>query len=130
MSNAAKTVSHGPAKPKVSDFIVARLRDWGVRRIYGYSGDGSNGLLAALGRAENGPEFIQPAHEELAALMATAHAKYTGEVGVCLVTQGPGAAPPLPPELTEEQRKKLEKALPADPSAEQARDQLVKAGKL
>jgi pyruvate dehydrogenase (quinone) len=77
--------------PKVSDFIVARLRAWGVRRIYGYSGDGINGILGALGRAGNEPEFIQPPHEELCALMATAHAKYTGEVGVCLATQGPGA---------------------------------------
>jgi pyruvate dehydrogenase (quinone) len=83
--------SHDREPPKVSDFIVARLRSWGVRRIYGYSGDGINGLLGALGRAGNDPEFIQPAHEELAAFMATAHAKYTGEPGVCLVTQGPGA---------------------------------------
>ena len=83
--------SSDSSKPKVSDFIVARLRDWGVRRIYGYSGDGINGLLGALGRAGNEPEFVQPPHEELAALMATAHAKYTGEPGVCLVTQGPGA---------------------------------------
>src|SRR4051812_27944286 len=76
---------------KVSDFIVARLRDWGVRRIYGYAGDGINGLLGALGRAGNEPEFVQPPHEELAAFMATAHAKYAGEPGVCMVTQGPGA---------------------------------------
>jgi pyruvate dehydrogenase (quinone) len=90
-SSPAKQIQPAPAKPKVGDFIVARLRDWGVRRIYGYSGDGINGLLGALGRAGNEPEFIQPAHEELAALMATAHAKYTGEPGVCMVTQGPGA---------------------------------------
>jgi pyruvate dehydrogenase (quinone) len=83
--------SHDRKSAKVSDFIVARLRSWGVRRIYGYSGDGINGLLGALGRAGNDPEFVQPAHEELAAFMATAHAKYTGEPGVCLVTQGPGA---------------------------------------
>jgi pyruvate dehydrogenase (quinone) len=87
----AKNATSETSKRSVSDFIVARLRDWGVRRIYGYSGDGINGLLGALGRAGNQPEFVQPAHEELAALMATAHAKYTGEVGVCMVTQGPGA---------------------------------------
>src|SRR4051794_34853777 len=90
-SSPAKTAPVAPAKPKVSDFIVARLRDWGVRRIYGYSGDGINGLLGALGRAGNEPEFVQPPHEELAAFMATAHAKYAGEPGVCMVTQGPGA---------------------------------------
>ncbi len=75
----------------VADFIVQRLTDWGIRRIYGYSGDGINTILGALNRAGNRPEFIQPAHEELAALMAGAHAKYTGEVGVCLATSGPGA---------------------------------------
>jgi pyruvate dehydrogenase (quinone) len=76
---------------KVSDYILARLRDWGVTRVYGYAGDGINGLIGAFGRAGNAPEFVQPAHEELCALMATAHAKYTGQVGVCMATQGPGA---------------------------------------
>lgn len=76
---------------KVSDFLVERLTAWGVDVIYGYSGDGINGILGALGRAENRPRLIQPPHEELCALMATGHAKYTGKVGVCLVTQGPGA---------------------------------------
>src|SRR5215204_6806021 len=76
---------------KVSDFIVQRLAEWGVERIFGYSGDGINGILGALGRADNTPELIQPPHEELCALMATGHAKFTGEVGVCLATQGPGA---------------------------------------
>ncbi|HTU64093.1 MAG TPA: thiamine pyrophosphate-binding protein [Polyangiales bacterium] len=75
----------------VSDYIVERLSAWGVDTIYGYSGDGINGILGALGRANNRPRLIQPPHEELCALMATAHAKYTGKVGVCLVTQGPGA---------------------------------------
>jgi pyruvate dehydrogenase (quinone) len=80
------------AHKKVSDFIVERLTAWGVDVIYGYSGDGINGILGALGRAERSrPRFIQPPHEELCALMATGHAKYTGKVGVCLVTQGPGA---------------------------------------
>lgn len=76
---------------KVSDFLVRRLTAWGVELLYGYSGDGINGILGALGRARNGPRLIQPPHEELCALMATAHAKYTGKVGVCLATQGPGA---------------------------------------
>ena len=76
---------------KVSDHIVKRLREWGVERIFGYSGDGINGILAALDRAGNRPEFIQSAHEELSSLMACAHAKFTGQVGVCLATQGPGA---------------------------------------
>ncbi|MDP8922878.1 MAG: thiamine pyrophosphate-requiring protein [Chloroflexota bacterium] len=76
---------------KVSDHIVKRLQEWGVERIFGYAGDGINGILAALDRAGNRPEFIQSAHEELSALMACAHAKYTGQVGVCLATQGPGA---------------------------------------
>jgi pyruvate dehydrogenase (quinone) len=75
----------------VSDFLVQRLRTWGVKRIFGYPGDGINGLLGAIARAGNDPEFFQVRHEETAALMACAHAKYTGEVGVCLATQGPGA---------------------------------------
>ena len=75
----------------VSDFLVQRLKEWGVGRIYGYSGDGINGILAALDRADNEPELIQVRHEETAALMACGHAKFTGTVGVCLATQGPGA---------------------------------------
>ena len=77
-----------------SDFFVERLKTWGVTRIYGYSGDGINGVLGALQRAEkegDGIEFIQVRHEEMAAFMATAHAKFTGELGVCLSTGGPGA---------------------------------------
>src|SRR5918997_3307661 len=75
----------------VSDFLVQRLKAWGVQRLYGYSGDGINGILGALNRAGNDPVFIQVRHEENASLMACAHAKYTGTVGVCLATQGPGA---------------------------------------
>jgi pyruvate dehydrogenase (quinone) len=75
----------------VSDFMIERLGAWGVRRIYGYPGDGINGILAAIQRAGNRPEFIQVAHEELAGFAACAHAKWTGEVGVCLATSGPGA---------------------------------------
>ncbi len=79
----------------VGDYLLERLRTWGVRRIYGYPGDGINGILGAFGRASSngtqGPEFIQVRHEEMAAFMACAHAKFTGEVGVCLATSGPGA---------------------------------------
>src|SRR4051812_34214931 len=79
----------------VSDFIVQRLREWGINRIYGYPGDGINGVMAALRQAEDRPRFIQARHEELAAFMACAHAKFTGEVGVCLATRGRGAFPLL-----------------------------------
>jgi pyruvate dehydrogenase (quinone) len=75
----------------VADFVVEHLKTWGVHRLYGYSGDGINGILGAMNRAGNDPEFFQVRHEETAALMACAHAKFTGEVGVCLATQGPGA---------------------------------------
>ncbi len=75
----------------VADFIIHRLHDWGVRRIYGYPGDGINGLMGALRRREDEMRFIQVRHEEEAAFMACAHAKFTGEVGVCMATSGPGA---------------------------------------
>src|SRR6266542_6145627 len=75
----------------VSDFMLRRLGEWGVKRIYGYPGDGINGIMGALQRAEERIKFIQVRHEEMAALMACAHAKFTGEVGVCLATSGPGA---------------------------------------
>ncbi|NOJ45701.1 thiamine pyrophosphate-requiring protein [Bradyrhizobium archetypum] len=75
---------------KVGDFIVERLHAWGVRRIYGYPGDGINGVTGALQRAGT-IEFIQARHEEMAAFMAVAHAKFTGELGVCFSTGGPGA---------------------------------------
>src|ERR1043165_175732 len=74
-----------------SDFLVTRLYDWGVRRIYGYPGDGINGIMGALRTHEDKIDFIQVRHEEMAAFMATGHAKFTGEVGVCLATSGPGA---------------------------------------
>jgi len=74
-----------------SDFLVERLYEWGVRRIYGYPGDGINGVMGALNRSEGMIEFIQTRHEELAAFMACAHAKFTGELGVCIATSGPGA---------------------------------------
>src|SRR3954449_9697677 len=75
----------------VADHMLERLSEWGVKRIYGYPGDGINGILGALDRHEEEIEFIQPRHEEMAALMACAHAKWTGEPGVCLATSGPGA---------------------------------------
>ena len=76
----------------VGDFLVERLRAWGVRRVFGYPGDGINGIMAGFEHAgEEGPRFIQARHEELAAFMAGASAKFTGEVGVCLATSGPGA---------------------------------------
>lgn len=76
---------------EVGDFLIERLHQWGVRRIYGYPGDGINGIMGALGRNEDKLRFIQSRHEELSAFMACAHAKFTGEVGVCLATSGPGA---------------------------------------
>lgn len=74
-----------------SDLIVRRLREWGVKRVYGYSGDGNNALLGAIRRAEDGPEFISARHEEGAAFMAVGDARYSRGVGVVTSTQGPGA---------------------------------------
>lgn len=76
---------------QVSDFIINRLSAWGIKRIYGYPGDGINGIMGALDRAKDSMDFIQVRHEEMAAFMACAHAKFTGEVGVCMATSGPGA---------------------------------------
>jgi pyruvate dehydrogenase (quinone) len=75
----------------VGDFLLHRLSEWDVRRIYGYPGDGINGIMGAFGRIGDKMAFVQARHEELAAFMACAHAKFTGEVGVCLATSGPGA---------------------------------------
>jgi pyruvate dehydrogenase (quinone) len=75
----------------VADFLLERLRAWGVHRVYGYPGDGINAIVGAFGRANGDPEFIQVRHEEMAAFMACGHAKFTGEVGVCVATSGPGA---------------------------------------
>ncbi|NYT37394.1 thiamine pyrophosphate-requiring protein [Allopusillimonas soli] len=75
----------------VSDFILSRLAEWGIQRIYGYPGDGINGLIGAFGRTREPLKFIQTRHEEMAAFMACAHAKFTGQVGVCMATSGPGA---------------------------------------
>ena len=75
----------------VADFLLDRLAEFGVRRIYGFPGDGINGIMGALNRAGDRFEFIQVRHEEMAAFMACGHAKFTGDVGVCLATSGPGA---------------------------------------
>jgi pyruvate dehydrogenase (quinone) len=75
----------------VSDFLLKRLSQWGIKRIYGYPGDGINGILGGLERHQDLFEFVQVRHEEMAAFMACAHAKFTDEVGVCLATSGPGA---------------------------------------
>jgi len=75
----------------VADYVLQRLTSWGVHRIFGYPGDGINGFLGALDRADGDPEFIQARHEEMAAFMAVGHAKFTGEIGVCMATSGPGA---------------------------------------
>ena len=74
-----------------ADFLLERLHENGVRRIYGYPGDGINAIVGALERHKDQIEFVQVRHEEMAAFMACAHAKWTGEVGVCLATSGPGA---------------------------------------
>jgi pyruvate dehydrogenase (quinone) len=75
----------------VADVLLNRLREWGVTQVFGYPGDGINGLLAAWGRADNDPEFIQARHEEMAAFEAVGYAKFSGSVGVCAATSGPGA---------------------------------------
>ncbi|EPR11298.1 thiamine pyrophosphate protein [Sphingobium indicum IP26] len=76
----------------VGEFFWDRLHQWGIRRIFGYPGDGINGLLGALQKVPDKFEFVQVRHEEMAAFMASAHAKFTGELGVCLATSGPGAS--------------------------------------
>jgi pyruvate dehydrogenase (quinone) len=75
----------------VSDFVLQRLAAWGIKRVYGYPGDGINGIMGAFDRLGDRLEFVQVRHEEMAAFMTCAHAKFTGQVGVCLATSGPGA---------------------------------------
>src|SRR5919199_923264 len=79
------------AAPTVADHLLRRLRDWDVDTVFGYPGDGINGLLAAWGRADNQPRFVQARHEEMAAFEAVGYAKFSGRVGVCAATSGPGA---------------------------------------
>ena len=75
----------------VSDFLIKRITEWGLRRIYGFPGDGINGIIGAIDRAGDAVDYVQVRHEEMAAFMACAHAKFTGELGICLATSGPGA---------------------------------------
>ncbi len=79
------------ATTTVADYLLGRLRDWGVDKVFGFPGDGINGILAAWGRAENNPKFIQARHEEMSAFEAVGYAKFTGGFGVCMATSGPGA---------------------------------------
>jgi pyruvate dehydrogenase (quinone) len=79
------------ASTTVADFVLQRLRDWGVEKVFGYAGDGINGLLGAWGRAENNPKFIQSRHEEMSAFEAVGYAKFSNKIGVCAATSGPGA---------------------------------------
>ncbi|CQR60723.1 thiamine pyrophosphate-requiring protein [Streptomyces leeuwenhoekii] len=76
---------------KVADHVLERLRAWGVDHVFGYPGDGINGLLAAWGRADNQPRFVQSRHEEMSAFQAVGYAKFSGRLGVCAATSGPGA---------------------------------------
>jgi pyruvate dehydrogenase (quinone) len=78
------------AAQKVAEFLLERLRAWDVDTVFGYPGDGINGIVTALGKGE-GPRFVQARHEEMAAFEAVGYAKFTGRVGVCMATSGPGA---------------------------------------
>jgi pyruvate dehydrogenase (quinone) len=75
----------------VADYLLARLREWDINQVFAYPGDGINGLLAAWGRANDAPQFVQARHEEMAAFEAVGYAKFSGRVGVCAATSGPGA---------------------------------------
>jgi len=78
----------------VSDFVIKRIEEWGVSRVFAFPGDGIGEFDGALGKAERageGVHYVRPTHEEICSLMATAHAKFTGEVGVCIATSSPGA---------------------------------------
>ncbi len=75
----------------VADQLLSRLREWGVEHVFGYPGDGINGILGAFSRADDQPRFIQARHEEMSALQAVGYAKFSGRPGVCLATSGPGA---------------------------------------
>src|SRR5436853_3557465 len=79
------------SSPTVASYMLSRLREWKVKHVFGYPGDGINGLMGAWHEHEQELEFIQCRHEEVAAFMACGHAKFTGEVGVCIATSGPGA---------------------------------------
>lgn len=74
----------------VGDVVLERLRQWNIGQVFGYPGDGINGLLAAWGRADNSPQFVQSRHEEMSAFQAVGYAKFSGQIGVCTATSGPG----------------------------------------
>ncbi|GLY38298.1 thiamine pyrophosphate-requiring protein [Amycolatopsis sp. NBRC 101858] len=75
----------------VGDYLLQRLREWGLEQVFAYPGDGINGLVASFGKADNQPRFVQARHEEMAAFSAVGYAKFSGNVGVCMATSGPGA---------------------------------------
>ncbi|ADJ45094.1 pyruvate dehydrogenase [Amycolatopsis mediterranei S699] len=75
----------------VGDYLLQRLREWGVEQVFAYPGDGINGIVASFGKADNQPRFVQARHEEMAAFAAVGYAKFSGKVGVCMATSGPGA---------------------------------------
>jgi pyruvate dehydrogenase (quinone) len=79
------------SKQDVADYLLERLRAWDVQHVFAFPGDGINGILAAWGRADNQPIFIQSRHEEMSAFEAVGYAKFSGRVGVCMATSGPGA---------------------------------------
>ncbi|OQQ34342.1 thiamine pyrophosphate-requiring protein [Prescottella equi] len=79
------------ADRNVADYLLERLRAWNVEHVFAYAGDGINGILAAWGRADNHPRFVQARHEEMCAFEAVGYAKFSGRVGVCMATSGPGA---------------------------------------
>ncbi|HEU4568304.1 MAG TPA: thiamine pyrophosphate-requiring protein [Marmoricola sp.] len=79
------------ASTTVADYLLERLREWDVTHVFAFPGDGINGILAAFGRADNRPKFVQSRHEEMSAFEAVGYAKFTGKVGVCMATSGPGA---------------------------------------
>jgi pyruvate dehydrogenase (quinone) len=85
------TEKEPPVTQTVADYLLTRLREWDVGQVFGYPGDGINGLLAAWGRADNTPQFVQSRHEEMSAFEAVGFAKFSGKVGVCAATSGPGA---------------------------------------
>src|SRR4051812_46727794 len=75
----------------VADYLLSRLRDWGVEEVFAYPGDGINGIVGAFSRADGRPRFIQSRHEEMSALEAVGYAKFSGRPGICMATSGPGA---------------------------------------
>src|SRR4051812_5710426 len=88
----ASTRSYGQMAESVAEYMLQRLNeDWGVRRLYGYPGDGISGFMGAFQELGGKPEFVQVRHETIASYAACAHSKFTGEVGACVATSGPGA---------------------------------------